>query len=255
MSLKRLQRVGLELYSVRDAMKKDPLGTLSLVHNYGYDDVELLWTFDNFGLSTREMRAALDERGLRAPSAHIAPEALLLDWQKSLDTAKALDHAYLIVPSLPDDTNGSLDGWRRWADRFNVAGEAARKAGLWLAFHNEPGHQKPIAGQVPYDLFVERTDPQFVRLQLDVGNMAMGGGDPVRYIEKYHARYASLHIKDVVADRSHDTELGAGTLDLRAILRRWEFADAGPCYIEQEGAADPMDSARKNHYFLSRLEF
>jgi len=119
-----------------------------------------------------------------------------------------LGHEYLIVPSFTPDTTRSLDDWREWADRFNTAGAAARRAGIWLAFHNEAEHLQPIAGTVPYDLFVERTDPALVRHQLDVGNLVMGGGDPLLYLQRYRDRYWSFHLKDVVADRSSDTELG-----------------------------------------------
>src|SRR5207245_817899 len=83
---------------------------------------------------------------------------------------------------------------------------AARRAGIWLAFHNESDHMTPIDGMVPYDVFVARTDPSVVRLQLDVGNMVMGGCDPFAYLQRYRDRYWSFHLKDVVADRSRDTE-------------------------------------------------
>ena len=250
-----LARVGLELYSVRDAMRRDPEATLAAVRAMGYTDVELLWSFGNFGRTTQQVRSSLEKEGLRAPSAHIDPSLLTKDWARSLDTARLLGHDYLIVPSLPSDTARSLDRWREWADRFNVAGEAARRAGLWLAFHNEPDHMKPVDGIVPYDLFLERTDPARVRLQLDVGNMAMGGGDPMRYLQTYVDRYWSFHIKDVVADRTRDTELGAGVLNLRAMLAAVPDLGGKPCYVEQEAARDPLASARRNLGFLKGLEF
>jgi sugar phosphate isomerase/epimerase len=225
------------------------------VRAIGYRDVELLWSFDNFGRSPRQVRDTLDKEGLRAPSAHVTPETLLKDWTRSLDTAKLLGHDYLIVPTLPPDTATSLDRWRYWADQFNVAGAAARKAGVWLAFHNEPDHLKPIDGTIPYDLFVERTDPSVVRHQLDVGNMALGGADPMRYLEKYRARYWSLHIKDVVADRSRDTELGKGVVEIRRLLAAVPDIAGKPVYVEQEEWADSMTSARVNYEYLRTLDF
>ena len=170
--LGKLNRIGLELYSVRDAMHKDPEGTLAAVRAMGYSDVELLWSFGNFGRTTEQVRASLDHEGLRAPSAHISPIILFVGWERSLEIAHRLGHEYLIVPSFPEETR-SLDDWREWADRFNAAGAVARRAGIWLAFHNEPDHMTPIDGKVPYDVFVERTDPKVVRLQLDVGNMVI----------------------------------------------------------------------------------
>lgn len=250
-----LARIGLELYSVRDAMRADPERTLADVRAMGYDDVELLWSFGNFGRTPQQVRATLDHEGLGAPSAHIAPEALLKDWEKSLEDAKLLGHEYLIVPSLPAETRTSMEKWLEWADRFNTAGALARQAGVWLAFHNEPDHMPPIGGQVPYDLFLEHTDPKVVRHQLDFGNMAQGGGDPMAYLRRHADRYWSFHVKDVVADGSHDTELGAGKLDLRALFGAVSDLARKPCYVEQENPKDPLASARQNYEYLKKLEF
>jgi len=251
----RLDRIGLELYSVRDAMRRDPERTLAAVRAIGYTDVELLWSMGNFGRTPQQVRATLDHEGLRAPSAHISPAVILVGWQRSLDIAKILGHEYLIVPSLTVDTQRSLDDWREWADRFNAAGAVARRAGIWLAFHNEPDHMKPIDGTIPYDVFVERTDPSVVRLQLDVGNMAQGGGDPFAYLGRYRNRYWSFHIKDVVADHSHDTELGKGVLDVRRLLAAIPDVQHKPLYVEQEGASDQLASAGVDYRYLSTLEF
>lgn len=251
----RLDRIGLELYSVRSAMRADPERTLAAVRAIGYTDVELLWSFRNFGRTPEQVRATLDREGLRAPSAHMAPEAMLTGWEYSLDTAKLLGHDYLIVPSLPAETKTSLDAWRVWADRFNTAGAAARRQGIWLAFHNEPDHMKEIDGKVPYDLFVERLDPSAVRLQLDVGNMIMGGGDPIRYLARYTDRYWSFHLKDVVSDRTRDTELGTGVLDIAQFLAVVPDVARKPCYVEQEGPKDELASAGHNFQYLKTLDF
>jgi sugar phosphate isomerase/epimerase len=251
----RLDRIGLELYSVRDAMRLDPEGTMAKVRDMGYADVELLWSFNNFGRTAQQVADTLRRLGLNAPSAHIAPDTLLKNWQQSLDTANLLGHQYLIVPSLPGDTSKSLDRWRAWADNFNVAGEAARKSGLWLAFHNEPDHQHPIDGQVPYDVFVQHTDPKFVRLQLDVGNMMVGGGDPHAYLAAHAERYWSFHLKDVSADRKHDTDMGTGAFDFKRFLAAVKDLGHKPCYVEQESSPDPLASARRNCGYLKGLTF
>jgi sugar phosphate isomerase/epimerase len=252
---RRLTRIGHELYSVRDEMARDPEGTLAAVARMGYRDVELLWSFGNFGRSPAQVKQALDAEGLRAPSAHMSAATILVGWERSLELARFLGMEYLIVPSLTTDTSRTLDDWREWADHFNRAGERARRAGLWLAFHNEPNHMRPIDGVVPYDVFVERTDPALVRHQLDVGNMAMGGGDPLVYLQKYRDRYWSFHIKDVVTDGSRDTELGTGRLDFRRLLAAVPDVERKPCFVEQEGARDSLASARRNFAFLNTLEF
>lgn len=251
----RLDRIGLELYAVRKAMARDPEGTLAAIRAIGYTDVELLWSFDNFGRTPAQVAATLKHEGLRAPSAHVSPLILFVGWERSLETAKLLGHEYLIVPDFGSDTTHSLDDWREWADRFNAAGAVARRAGIWLAFHNEPDHMKPIDGTVPYEVFVDRLDPSVVRLQLDTGNMLIGGADPMRYLEKYRDRYWSFHLKDAVPDRSSDTELGRGMFDFKRFLAAVPELDRKPCYVEHENAPDELAAARSNFEFLHRLSF
>ena len=250
-----LWRVGLELSSVRNSMKADPEKTLVAIRKMGYDDVELLWSFDNFGRTPQQVRDSLKKAGLKAPSGHIAPEKLLTNWEKSLDDAKLVGNKYLIVPSLPDETKTSLDAWKAWADRFNAAGDIARRHGIWLAFHNEPEHVKPIHDVIPYDLFIERTDASRVRLQLDFGNMEVGGGKPMEYLRKYRDRYFSFHVKDVVADGTHDTELGTGRVNIRELLKAIPDIQNKPCYVEQESPKDEMISMKADYDYLKHIEF
>jgi sugar phosphate isomerase/epimerase len=254
---KRLERVGLELYSVRNAMHADPERTLAAIRAIGYTDVELLWTFNNFDRTPQQVLATLKHEGLRAPSAHIAPEEIVdrARWTTHLATAQLLGHQYLIVPSLPDEIKTSLDAWRTWADRFNTAGSVARSAGIWLAFHNDANLLKPIDGVLGYDLFIERLDPSAARLQLDVGNMLMDRGDPMKYLARHRDRYWSFHLKDVVADRSHDTELGTGIFDFKTFLAAVPSIDQKPCYVEQENAKDELASAGQSLGYIKSVNW
>ena len=251
----RLDRIGLELYAVRKAMKENQEKTLAAIRAIGYTDVELLWSFKNFDRSPQQVKATLKAEGLTATSAHIAPETLLSEWSESLRTAKLLGHQYLVVASLPSETKRSLDAWKIWADRFNVAGEEARRAGIWLALHNEPDHQRKVEGEFPLEVFLTRTEPKFVRFQLDVGNMLMGGGDPLDFLNRHKDRIGSFHLKNVVADRTKDTELGAGTFDLRAFLAAVPELAKKPCFVEQEGAADELASAKTNFEYVRGLSW
>lgn len=249
----RLRRIGLELYSVRGPMARDPEGTLAAVRAMGYEYVELLWSFGNFGRTPAQVAQALRDTGLRAPSAHMSVATLQVGWERSLEVAHTLGHELLIVPGFTPETQRSLDDWKGWADVFNRAGAVARRAGLWLALHNEPDHQRPLDGQVPFEVFAAATDPSLVRLQLDVGNMVMGGGDPLDFLRRFGDRCWSFHVKDVVADRSGDTELGRGIVDLARILAAAPHLEDAVCYVEQEGARDPLASARHDLDYLRGL--
>lgn len=251
----RLERVGLELYAVRKAMRANPEATLEAIAAIGYAEVELLWSFNNFGRTKEQVRDALRKAGLKASSAHMAPETILRDWEMHLDTAAFLGQQYLVAPSLPAEAGKSLDVWKLWAERFNAAGEVARRHGIWLALHNEPNDQKPLQGEVPFDVFVRETDPKFVRIQLDVGNMLMGGGDPMAFLDRHADRCWSFHVKNVVADRKRDTELATGIFDLKAFLARIPKLGDKPCFVEQEGPADELASARANYAYLRGLRW
>lgn len=251
----RLERIGLELYAVRKAMARDPERTLAAIRAIGYSDVELLWSFGNFGRTPAQVAATLKNEGLRAPSCHMSAETIFVGWERSLETATLLGHEYLVVPDFDDWTKQTLDDWLQWADRFNAAGAVARRAGIWLAFHNEPYHQKPIDGKVPFDVFIGRLDPTVTRLQLDVGNLLIGGGDPMQYLQKYPDRFWSFHLKDAVPDRSSDTRLGTGIFDFKRFLAAVPALNSKPCYVEDESPADEMVAARSNFEYLHQLTF
>ena len=254
---RRLNRVGLQLYSLRDDAKRDLEHTLADIAAAGYGDVELLGSFDNFGMPLAHLRAVLDRNGLRAPSTHVSGTALdTLDRQ--LDDARTLGHEYLVVASLPIRGTPTLDDYRRWADRLNDAGRRARARGVWIAFHNHANDFTLIDGAVPYDLLVERTDPSLVRLQLDTGNLAMAGRDPLDYLKRFGSRYWSFHIKDVPRlGAPSDTDLGKGALDFRRILASIEDLDHKLIFVEQETypTFTPLESVRRDYAYLSTLEF
>jgi len=236
-------------------MRRDPERTLAAVRAMGYADVELLWTFGNFGRTPAQVRTTLTNEGLLASSAHISAAAVVVGWERSLEIASLLGHEQLVVPSFTVDTDRSLEDWKEWADHFNRAGAQAREAGLWLAFHNEPGHQRLVEGRLPLDVFAQATDPRYVRLQLDVGNMTMGNGDPHDFLARHHDRCWSFHVKDVVPDRTGDTELGKGIVDLRRFLGGVRDVERKTFFVEQEGARDSLAAAAACHRYLSALDF
>src|SRR5919198_1393469 len=153
MSLKKLDRIGLETYAVRHAMAENPERTLAAVRAIGYTDVELLWSFNLFGRTPAQFAATLRNEGLRAPSCHMSAETIFVGWERSLETAKLLGHEYLIVPDFEDWTKQTLDDWREWADRFNPGGPPRPGGGVWPGFKNGPVPQKPDRGEVSFRVF------------------------------------------------------------------------------------------------------
>jgi len=255
-TLGKLRRVGLQLYSLRDDARRDLEGTLADIASIGYKDVELLGSMNNFGMPPARLREILDRNGLRAPSTHVSADALS-DLQRQITDAKILGHKYLVVASLPIVKPAKLDDYRRWADRLNGAGRIARERGIWIGFHNHADDFVKIDGQVAYDVLVERIDPDVVRLQLDTGNAAMAGHDPMEYMDRFGDRYWLFHIKDVPQlGAKFDTELGQGVIKWRPLLDSIAGIDEKEVFVEQETyPGRPIDSVRRDFAYISQLEF
>jgi sugar phosphate isomerase/epimerase len=253
---RRLKRIGIQLYTLRDAARADLDRTLGDIAAAGYTDVEMLMSLRNFNHSPTEVRRMLDAHGLRAPSTHIGT-ATLANVDGAVEEARVLGHRYLILADLPADARRSLDAFAAYADRLNRAGEAARKHDLWIAWHDEADDFKTFNGQQGYDALVTKLDPSLVRLQLDTGNAAVGGRDPLDLMKRYGDRYYSLHIKDAPGIPSpHDVELGKGIVDLRGILSRVKNLDDKYFYVEQETyAGTPLEAVQRDFAYLSKLEF
>ena len=255
-SNRRLRRVGIQLYTLRDDARRDPERTLGDIAAAGYNDVEMLGGMNNFGLAPAKVRAILDRNGLRAPSTHVGGNALD-DLDRQLADAATMGHRYIIVASLPVGENPTIDEYRRWADKMNEAGRRSLTQGIHVGFHNHAGDFKPIGGVVPYDVFIERTDPAVVRHQLDTGNVAMAGIDPLDYMKRYGSRYWSFHIKDVpTLGATNDTELGKGVIDFRRLLAMIDNIDEKHLFVEQETyPGTPLESARRDYTYISTLAF
>ena len=247
-------RLGIQLYTLRDAAQKDLAGTLAQIAAIGYTDVELLQSMKNFGMPPKELRAVLDRVHLRAPTTHLGT-AELDNLQRTLDDAHVLGHQGIILASLPGSAAGNLDAYRRMADRLNAAGEASRKAGIWVGFHDEAQDFKAVGGVVPYDVLVQRTDPKLVRLQLDTGNCAVGGGDPLAYLDKYADRIWSYHIKDAPSiGAEHDVALGKGVVNFKQLIAHMRHRKEALLYVEQESyESTPLEAARQNYAYLAPL--
>lgn len=253
---RRLSSVGVQLYSLRDAARLDLERTLGDIAAVGYRSVELLGSMNNFNMPPARLRQVLDRNGLRAPSTHVGGGALD-DLNRNLDVAATLGHQYIVVASLPIEGQRRLDDYRLWADKLNDAGRRAQSSGIRIGFHNHANDHALIEGTEPYALLVDRTDPSLVRLQLDTGNAAMAGRDPLEYMQRYGARYWLFHIKDVPRlGATSDTELGKGVIDFRRLLAGIERIDDKHLFVEQESyPGAPLDSVRRDFAYISALEF
>jgi sugar phosphate isomerase/epimerase len=249
----RLERVGLQLYTVRHALAKDFDGTLARVAATGYREVEFA---GYVGRRPEEVSAALERHGLRAPAAHVALEALRENWRGTVDAAHVIDHDFLVVAWLPLRERRTIADYERLAETFNRLGKAARAADLGFAYHNYEYDFVPLAGRVPYDVLLTGTDPDTVAFEMDLYWITKGGADPITYFDRHPGRFPMVHVKDSAGAPDHRmVDVGAGTIDFRRIFARREDAGIEHAFVEHDEPADALASIKASYDYLTRLTF
>jgi sugar phosphate isomerase/epimerase len=203
--------IAAQLYTVRDAMAKDVAGTLRAVAALGYDGVEFAGLYDT---PAAELRALLDELGLRAHSAHIGLDLFEGDLDRTLETYAALGCQTLVVPWLAEGRRGD---YAALGAALNRIAERVGAAGMRLAYHNHDFELRADGGRTGLDTLLEITDPALVGFELDCGWAAKIGQDPLELMRKLAPRLWLLHVKDVTAGGEW-TEAGQGVVDYRSIL-------------------------------------
>ena len=240
--------VGLELYSVRDSLQKDPEGTIRAVAKMGYQDVEFYAPYFEWSeAQAKQMRKLLDDLGLRCYSTHNDEDffsAQKID--KARDLNKILGAKYL-VQAWSDPKTG-LDAWKQVADNLNAASEKLQSSGLNVGYHNHDAEWKPVEGKRPIEIIASNTKPS-VMLQLDVGTCLEAGADPVAWIKANPGRIRSIHCKDWSPDPNvgYKTLFGEGKADWKGIFYAAENGGGVEFYlIEQEGSRYPeLETARR----------
>ncbi|MEZ4413254.1 MAG: sugar phosphate isomerase/epimerase [Gemmatimonadales bacterium] len=247
----KLKRIGIQLYTVRQALDADFAGTLERLAAIGYQEVEFAW---NRGATPAETRNVLQENGLTAPAAHLAVEDFETGWNSTVSAARTLGVEYLVLAWIDAEQRKTLDDYRQWAERFNRFGTAAREAGFKFAYHNHAGELSPINGQVPYDILLGGSDPATVGFEMDIFWVLEGGGNPLTYFAAWPGRFPLLHIKGRTADGTM-VDVGAGSVDWAAIFGHAKQAGVRHSFVEHDDATDPLASAAASYAYLRQLRF
>lgn len=253
---KKGKAFGLQLYSLRDDLPKDPKGVLKQVASFGYKQVEgyeggkgLFW-----GMTNKEFKAYMDELGMTFVSSHCG-------WQKDLEKkageAAEIGMKYLICPYLgPQKT---LDDFKRFAGEFNKAGEICKKAGIKFAYHNHDYSFKQLEGQFPQDVMMKETDAGLVDFEMDMYWVVTAGQDPVEWLKKYPNRFKLCHVKDRTknaTDAADTCTLGKGSIDYASILPQIKKLGMEYFIVEQEKYAGttPLESAKDDADYMRKIK-
>ncbi|UCC85394.1 MAG: sugar phosphate isomerase/epimerase [Gemmatimonadota bacterium] len=249
----RIERVGLQLYTVRGELAEDFEGTLERVAHIGYSEVEFA---GYFGRNPGAVRGALERTGLRAPAALTSVQLLEQDWPRALDAARSIGHRYLVVAGIPAEERRTLDDYHRLAELFNRAGEQAGAAGIRFAYHNHDFEFVLLEGSTPYDVLLAETDAEHVLLELDLYWITKGGHDPLAYFESYPGRFHLVHVKDSAGPPDHAmVDVGSGVIDFKSIFGWREQAGIRHFFVEHDQPPDAFTSIQASYEYLRRLEF
>ncbi|HVS15691.1 MAG TPA: sugar phosphate isomerase/epimerase [Thermoanaerobaculia bacterium] len=252
---RRLERVGLQLYTVRAELARDVEGTVARVAEIGFSEVELA---GHAGRTPAELAAILARHDLTAPSGHTQLAGLAEDrLEAELDACAALGHRYLVCAYLAPNQRRTLDQYRAHADLFNRSGERCRSAGVRLAYHNHDFELAPIAGPngatMPLELLLERCDPQLVAFELDLYWITKGGGDPLSYFARWPGRFELFHVKDMDASEAGSfTEVGAGVIDFERIFAHAGQAGVRHSFVEQDVVQGDLWQSLRTSYAAAR---
>lgn len=250
----KVKNVGLQLYTVKDAMLSDARGTLKILSDIGYKELESARSEKGnyYGLTPKEVKVICKDLGMNMRSGHVHIDE---NWERSVAQAAEAGQEYLVCSSLP--SNGqTIDNYKKVADTFNKAAEDCKKAGLKFGYHNHEYEFDKVDNQVLYDILLENSDPELVLMELDLGWVVVTGNDPVDYFKKYPGRFPLWHLKDMKKDHPESTEFGKGQVDIKKMMQNAKSSGMKYFFVEQEEYAEnPIKSIQHNFDYLKKLDY
>jgi sugar phosphate isomerase/epimerase len=251
----KLKSYGIQLWSVKNAMGKDPQGTLKQLASFGYTQVEgfeggkgIFW-----GMTASDFKKYMDELGMKFISSHCNIDK---DFEKKAADAASIGMKYLICPY--KGPRKSIDDFKKIAEDFNAKGEICKKNGIRFAYHNHDYSFATVEGQIPQDVMLDITNPGTVDFEMDIYWVITAGADPVAYASKYKNRFRLGHVKDRIknaTEKDASCTLGEGSIDYPSILKKLK-ADGMEYFIVEQERYDnttEMDSAKADANYMSML--
>ena len=254
MSFKKVNNVGIQLYTFRKEMLADAAGTLKQLAALGIKQIESAGSDKGYyyGLKPQEMKQICTDNGMKLSSGHIHLDG---KWQQTIEDAVASGQEYLICSSMPSPEQ-TVDNYKKTAAAFNKAGEDCKKANIKFGYHNHDFEFEKENGQVLYDVLLNNTDAALVHMELDLGWVIMTGNDPLTYFKNHPGRFPLWHLKDMDPNKKHSTEFGKGSLNIKEILQQSKLSGMKYFYVEQEEYThSPLESMKENMAFLKKLDY
>lgn len=255
---KKMKNFGIQLWTLRDDMPKDPRGVLQQLASFGYKQIE---SFEGgkgiyWGMSNVEFKKYMDELGMSLVASHCD---ITKDFEKKAAEAAAIGVKYLICPWKGPQKN--IDAFKQFADEFNQKGEICKKNGIRFAYHNHDYSFVMQDGQMGQDVMMKNSDPELVDFEMDIYWVVAAGQDPVAWLNKYPNRFRLCHVKDrsktpVTDNGKNSVELGTGTIDFGTILKAARKNGMQHFIVEQEAYPNgtPLQAVKTDADYMKKLK-
>jgi len=253
-----IKNFGLQLWTIREDLPKDPKGVLKQVASFGYKQIE---SFEGkqgifWGMTNKEFKKYMDDLGMTIISSHC-------DINNNFETKAAqageIGMKYLICPYL--GAQKSVDDYKKAAEKFNACGEICKKHGLRFAYHNHGYSFTQFEGIMPQDIMMQHSDPKLVDFQMDIYWVVTAGSDPIAWLNKYPGRFKLGHVKDRKKnadpkDADESVDLGTGSIDFSKILKVASSKGMKYYIVEQEryDNTTPMKCAEVDAAYMKKLK-
>ncbi|WP_350286564.1 sugar phosphate isomerase/epimerase family protein [uncultured Croceitalea sp.] len=290
-SLLNETNLGVQLFTIPKMVDKDLKGTLKLISDLGYREIEFFGPYDFssqaakdewnkikpmlgvendafYGYKINEVKQMLKDFGLTTPSMHTDLNTLRIGLDKMLDEVAKLDTKYLVLPAIQEEKN-TLDHYKRFADEFNGFGERMAKYDIRFVYHNHGYEHMELDGQIPMDYLLQQTHADHVKFELDIFWMQAAGANPIDYLKKYPKHYKLLHIKDAAQEfrfsgdgQTPDqwmagfplmSDPGDGIYDIKGIIEQAKKAGVDHYYLERDIAPNPEETLKNSYKNLKAL--
>jgi len=243
--------IGIQLYSVRDDMQKDPLATLKQIAKIGYKHVEHANYVNRkfYGYTAKEFKKILDDLGLKMPCGHTVmgknhwddkQKDFTDEWKNLVEDAAHMEQKYVISPWMDPSVHKTYDDFMNWLDIYSKCGDLCQKSSMKFGYHNHWAEfTEELNGMKIFDIMMQKMDVNKVVMQLDIGNMYIGGAKALDVVTQYSGKFEMIHVKDEIAstgrEKYESAILGKGIIQVKEVLDICRKTGGTKVYIiEQE---------------------
>jgi sugar phosphate isomerase/epimerase len=264
--LTKVGKIGFQVYTVRNQVRKNLPDTLMQLSRAGYDYAEVYGLFADsvMGHPVKDIKKEFKRAGIKLRSAHCSTGAgnknkgtFSNEWQMGVDVASELGIKHTVCPHLGVNERKTIDDYKRTAELLNKAGEISKKSGIQMGYHNHAFEFEPLEGQIPFDVLAKEMDPDLVKFELDIYWAVKAKMDPIKLFETHAGRINQWHVKDMKKSDEGMAEVGMGRIDWANIFTKAKLSGMKGFFVEQDRdwTKSDIESLKTSATFLHQLEY